>query len=289
MITTKTRACVVIGNPVEHSLSPQIHNAAFNALSLDYIYVASAVKNLKEALHGIKALGYIGASVTIPHKEATLQIVDKVDEEAAAIGAINCVVVKNEELIGYNTDGRGWIKSFINGTKTTVENKTFVVIGAGGAARAIIVSLANSGVKKIIIANRTIERGVALAKHATKVSGTPVSAIDLTDESLQKALEEADVVVNGTSVGMHPNIDHVPFNTKLLKKNHIVCDAIFNPTPTRLLREAQQIGCTTLSGVGMLIEQGAIAFELWTGHQAPKYVMYNALKRNLVLPENLYD
>ncbi|MBF7082511.1 shikimate dehydrogenase [Desulfallas sp. Bu1-1] len=280
LIGADVKIFAVIGCPVEHSLSPIMYNTVFAELGMRCVYVAYKVEKhyLSDAIKGIKALGIKGLSVTIPHKSSVMQFLDKVDEEAKIIGAVNVVVAEEGQLVGYNTDGAGFIESFKNETGTPVADKVYVIIGAGGAARAIGVCLGLRGAKKIFVANRTVEQGQILADNIMETTGCVARGIPLTRDSLRKSIEEADVLVNATSVGMHPGNDEIPLDDSVFRRGLIVCDVVFNRT-TELLQRALAHECLVMNGIGMLIEQGALAFELWTGVKPPKEVMRNVLQK----------
>jgi len=279
-VNGKTRVCAIIGDPVEHSLSPMMHNAAFKKLGLNLVYVAFTVTptKLKTALLGAKSLGLRGLNVTMPHKNAVISHLDAVDSTAKAIGAVNTVLNNQGKLIGYNTDGRGaMIALQENGVYPT--EKKMVLLGAGGAAKAIAYQAAQD-VDELVILNRTPEKAKKLAE-ALKSFGAKVKGGTLSSEVLKQELPTTDILVNATSAGMHPDVDSSPVPSDLLHSNLSVMDIIYNPLATRLLKDAKSVGAKVVSGIEMLLYQGAVAFEIWTNCPAPVEVMREAALNEL--------
>ncbi|MBO8172930.1 MAG: shikimate dehydrogenase [Bacillaceae bacterium] len=264
----------LLGYPVEHSMSPVMQNAAFKQLGIPYYYAAFAVHpdRLGQAVEGIRALGFRGVNVTIPHKVNVIDFLDDLHEEARLIGAVNTIVHENGKLIGYNTDGRGYVRSLLRETKISLSEQNVLILGAGGAARAIAVSLARSGVAGMVITNRTPEKAAELAESIQRHTDTRVRALSLSD--LPDVVPDSTLLINTTSVGMSPNESDSPVPGELLHQRLVVSDLVYNPLETKLLKEARQAGCVTHSGLGMLVHQGALAFELWTGKEAPAELMY---------------
>ena len=275
VISGKTRLCGIIGDPIEHTMSPVMHNAAFRQVGVDYLYVPFKVKQgeLAKAIDGVRALNIRGLNVTIPHKVAVIQFLDKLDHLAEKIGAVNTIVNDDGVLTGYNTDGAGFLQALLE-RGIEPEGKNMVILGAGGASRAISFSLADRG-SHLVILNRLLELDWAkdLASKISQTFTKEVEALELNRENLARALDRADIVVNATSVGMTPNIDETPVTSDLLKPDLTVFDIVYNPIKTRLLREAEAAGARTISGLDMLVWQGALAFEKWTGLKAPVEVM----------------
>jgi shikimate dehydrogenase len=275
IITGKTRICGLIGDPVEHTVSPAMHNAAFKKLGLDFLYLPFRVKPeaLGEAVAGLRALNIIGFNVTIPHKVAVIPLLDSLDPLAEKIGAVNTVVNKDGELRGDNTDGPGFLQALL-GRGVEVGGKNTVLLGAGGAARAIAYILAEEGANLTIL-NRQLEidQAEALARDIAEDFRQAAGVMELGDENLKKALEKADMLVNATSVGMSPERDATPVPAHLLKSALVVFDIVYHPMKTRLLKEAEAAGARTINGVDMLAWQGALAFEKWTGQKAPLDLM----------------
>jgi shikimate dehydrogenase len=274
-ISGKTRLCGIIGNPIEHTMSPAMHNAAFRQMGVDYLYVPFKVKQeeLARAIDGVKALNIRGLNVTIPHKVAVIRFLDKLDHLAEKIGAVNTIVNDDGVLTGYNTDGAGFLQAL---RERGIEpgGKNIVILGAGGASRAISFSLADRGAHLVIL-NRRLELDWAeeLASRISQTFSKEVEALELNRENLARVLDRADIVVNATSMGMTPNIDETPVTSDLLKPDLTVFDIVYNPIKTRLLREAEAAGARTVSGLDMLAWQGALAFEKWIGLKAPIELM----------------
>jgi shikimate dehydrogenase len=275
IISGKTKLCGLIGDPVEHSMSPVMHNAAFREVGLDYVYVAFQVKRerLGEAIEGMKALNIRGLNITIPHKVTALEFLDKLDPLAEKIGAVNTIVNDKGLLRGYNTDASGFLQVLLE-RGIEPENKRIVILGAGGASRAISFILADRSAHLVIL-NRLEELDWAkeLASRITQSFNQRVEALELNRENAAKSLEKAEILVNATSVGMTPDIEATPLDSDLLRSDLVVYDVIYNPIKTRLLREAEVAGAEIVGGLDMLVWQGALAFEMWTSHKAPVELM----------------
>ena len=274
MLTSKTKILCIIGNPIEHSMSVTMHNAAIQKIRLDYRYVAFNVcpKDLSNAINGLKSLNIKGANVTIPHKISVMKYLDKIEPMAKIIGAINTIKNENGILIGRNTDGEGFLKS-IKESGYNLENKKIVIFGAGGAARACAFYLAKE-VKKITIINRSNPGMNDLISKLNSKFNISIQGINLSKaEDIKKEIADSDMIVNTTPVGMYPNVNESPVKQSWLHRNLFVVDIIYSPIQTKLLQEASSIGCNILSGVNMLINQGAIAFEWWTGISPDKKLM----------------
>ncbi|WP_373231779.1 shikimate dehydrogenase [Cohnella sp.] len=261
----------VIGDPIRHSKSPIMLNRAFREKGINGAYAAFHVSpdELKQAIAGVRGLGFRGLNVTIPHKIEVMAFLDEVHEGARAAGAVNTIVNNDGRLIGYNTDGIGYVRSLKEEAEPDLKDKTIVVLGAGGASRGILWALAQEKPKAILLANRTEEKANELAAFFSQESG--ISAIPWS--SLQDVCSYADVVINTTSVGMSPNIDAVPLDPSWLKPGSVASDLIYNPLKTAFLQQAERNGCRIHGGLGMFIYQGAYAFEYWTGEPAPVEVM----------------
>jgi len=262
-ITGATRVYGLLGRPVAHSLSPAMHNAAFAELGLDAVYVAFAVKDLEQAVTGLRGLDLGGVSVTIPFKEDIIPLLDELDPVAAHIGAVNTVVNRDGHLVGYNTDWLGALAALRLYTPITGEH--VLILGAGGAARALAFAIReNQGSFSI-----TDIDGSRAEKLAREFGGEALA---------QNALagSRATVLINATPVGMAPNTDAIPIDPELLSHFRVVMDIVYQPLSTRLLQEARSRGCQTIDGLKMLIHQGAAQFELWTNRPAPVKVMARA-------------
>ncbi|MFH1651410.1 MAG: shikimate dehydrogenase [Chloroflexota bacterium] len=272
-ITGKTIICGVIGDPIGHTLSPVMHNAAFREMGIDGIYLPFRVTReaLKEAIKGMRALNLRGLNVTIPHKEAVIPLLDRLDPAAESIGAVNTIVNDAGRLVGYNTDADGFYQALLE-SGTAPRDKNAVLLGAGGAARAIGFILAREGAHLTLV-NRSQERARELARWLKPVAGRPVKTLALNNIDLAAALLGADLLVNATSVGMAPHGEKTPVPAELLKTGLAVFDTVYRPRQTRLLREAMVGGAAATGGIEMLIWQGALSFALWTGQKAPLEMM----------------
>jgi len=283
-LTGRTTVAGVIGWPVKHSLSPPMHNAAFATLGLDWIYVPFEVAPdaVGEALSGMRALGIRGLNVTIPHKAAVATLVDEVDDMAAALEAVNTVHNRNGRLVGYNTDGPGFLRC-LQEAGHEVRGKRVALIGAGGSARSVAYAVAREGAARLSIVARKIAPAQDLAELVRQRAGYErVVAAGLESADAQTRVTEAEIVVDSTPVGMHPKADVAPVvPASWLHEGQVVCDLTYNPRETTLLRAARSRGAMTVDGTGMLVHQGAVAFEIWTGETAPVDVMREALLGSL--------
>lgn len=269
----------VFGDPVKHSKSPIMHNRAFRELGLNAAYVAFHVGpgQLKAAVEGIRALGFRGVNVTIPHKVEVMDYLDEIDEHAQVIGAVNTIVNDNGRLKGYNTDGIGYVRSLKEEAGFSVNGKRVLMLGAGGAARGVAYALAREGASAMWIANRTLDKAEQLA--ATIGGLTDSSGIGY--EQISEIRDQVDLIVHNTSVGMHPNVDEVIIDTSWFHEGLTVSDLVYNPLETKLLREAKARGAKAHDGLGMFIYQGVYAFEYWTGVSAPVAAMRETVERAL--------
>lgn len=272
-ISGRTRVVGLLGYPVEHSLSPAMHNAAFEYLNLDYCYVTFPVRPemLKDAINGVRALSLIGVNVTVPHKENVIPFLDEVSEEALFIGAVNTIKNDNGKLIGYNTDGKGFMQS-LSEAGISIRDKKLLVVGAGGASRAIGYYLCKEA-SYLYLYDVDDNKAVLLKRHLNKIKGN-ISLADSNSLSDKDFFSEIDVIINATPLGLKPD-DPMPVDASVINKNNIICDLIYKETP--LLREASKIGCKTIDGLGMLLWQGVFAFEIWTDIRPPVEIMKKAL------------
>ena len=272
---------MLIGDPVKGTLSPAMFNAAFQTLRLNWAYVAVAVPErlLPDAIGGIKAMNIAGFNVTVPHKIAVMNLLDELDESAEAAGAVNTVKNRREKLIGFNTDGEGALRA-LRAKVGNPKGKRVILLGAGGAARAIAFSLVKAGAE-LTIANRTVPRARALAGTIEQSLGVKVRSIPLSRPNLAGAIKAADILINSTTVGMYPDTNKTLVTSNMMHRDLVVNDIVYKPPQTRLLREAKLAGARTVDGLGMLLLQGALAFEIWTGKPAPIKVMSSAIKREL--------
>ncbi|WP_458412428.1 shikimate dehydrogenase [Schinkia sp. CFF1] len=269
----------LFGHPVGHSMSPLMHNDQFTRLGLDCYYQAFDVHpaDLENAVKGVRALGISGFNVTIPHKVEIMKYLDEIDEEAAQIGAVNTVVLKNGKLVGYNTDGKGFAVSLERKAGADFLKKRILIIGAGGAARGIYVTLARMGAQAIDIANRTEKKANQLiTENPYSIHSTGLSIAEA-----EAKLSQYEIVINTTSVGMSPNIDEMPLQLTNMKAGTIISDIIYNPLETKWLKEGKHLGAITQNGVGMFVGQGALAFELWTNQKPDFLSMEEIVERRL--------
>jgi shikimate dehydrogenase len=252
----------VLGNPIGHSMSPVMHNDLFSFYNIDADYLPFQVKeeDLEAAVKGLKAIGVGGFNVTVPHKSKIIPFLDGMDELAANIGAVNTVVNENGKLIGYNTDGPGFIKGLKRLMPQIVGQKV-LIIGAGGAARAIYLTLAKEEALVVDIANRTIEKARELIKDCPYSVSSSAYSFDEASDSLGNY----DLIIQTTLIGMSPKINEQPISLNNLRKQTVVCDIIYNPLETQLLKDAYQHGASIQNGLDMFVYQGALAFEKWTG------------------------
>ncbi|MBK9947293.1 MAG: shikimate dehydrogenase [Nitrospira sp.] len=278
-IDTKTQFCGVIGKPVGHSLSPAIHNAAFRALGLNFVYLAWQVDTIGDAVKGLRALGnFRGASVTIPHKVAAMQFLDHVEPTAKRIGAINTIVADKGELSGYNTDATGALRALREGG-VELKGRRIVVLGSGGAARAIAVALAaDSGVENLTLLGIEDSERTRLAQDIRSVGVATVEDSHLDEAALRRALPDSHVLIHCTPVGMSPKSDSTCVPASLLHSGLAVMDIVYNPRETQLLKDAKFAGCKTIPGLEMFLNQAVTQFELWTNQAAPVAVMRTVLE-----------
>ncbi len=271
MITLKTKMIGLLGEPLTFTFSPQMHNATFEALELDYFYrpIEVGKEELYSVVKGLKHMNYAGFNVTKPNKVRILRYLDEVDELAAKIGSVNTVKIVDGRLIGYNTDGEGYVASLKEELDFDPKGKTFTILGAGGAGRAIAFTLGFYGAEKIYITDRMINCSEIVASEINANLRTCAEVFELSDANLKECIDKSDVVINASGIGMMPQVDRTPFSKNLLNKDVIVSDITYNPLKTKFIKEAEEMGCRTHNGVGMLIHQGAKAFEIWTGVEAP--------------------
>jgi shikimate dehydrogenase len=278
-IDARTQFCGVIGNPVGHSLSPAIHNAAFCKLGLNFVYLAWQVETIGDAIKGLRALGnFRGASVTIPHKVTAMPFLDHVEGTAQRIGAINTIVAEKGELTGYNTDATGALRALREGG-VELKGRRIVVLGSGGAARAIAFALAvESSAEKLILLGIDDPERTSLARDVRSQAALTVEDFYLDETTLRRVLPDAHVLIHSTPVGMSPKTDTTCIPASLLHADLSVMDIVYNPLETRLLKDAKRAGCRTIQGLEMFLNQAAIQFELWTNQPAPVDVMRRVLE-----------
>jgi shikimate dehydrogenase len=278
-INAQTQFCGVIGNPVEHSLSPAIHNAAFQKLGLNFVYLAFRVEAIGDAIKGLRALGnFRGASVTIPHKVAAVPFLDSVEPTARHIGAINTIVAAGGTLTGHNTDAIGALRA-LRESGVELKGTQVVMLGSGGAARAIAFALGTeAGVGRLTILGIDSQERAALARDLQSKTGMTVQESLLDEGALQKILPDTHVLIHCTPMGMSPKVNETAVPAALLHTGLTVMDIVYNPRDTQLLKDAKARGCRTIPGLEMFLYQAAAQFELWTHHAAPADVMRAVLE-----------
>ncbi len=281
MISGTTAIYGIFGYPITHTFSPGMHNAAFKKIGMDACYVPFGVKPelLGDAVRAARAMGIRGLNITVPHKEKVIPFLDDLTQEARLIGAVNTIEVKDERLIGHNTDGRGFLRSLQVDGHLRAKGKRFLCIGSGGAARAVGFSLALAGAAAIRFRDIDQRKSGALAGDIRVKTGT--DSISIGEESLSDAIEEADCIINATPLGLKRS-DPLPIPKNQLRRRHFGFDLVYNPSMTPFLKAAKSAGAIHLPGLGMLLYQGVIAFEIWTGKKAPVRTMQSALKRQII-------
>ncbi|NEQ21025.1 MAG: shikimate dehydrogenase [Microcoleus sp. SIO2G3] len=286
MITGTTKLLGVIGDPIEHSLSPVMHNAAVTSLGVDYVYLALPVNaaDLSVAIAGFQAIGLVGFNVTIPHKQAILPLLSEVSSVAKVVGAVNTVWRTDEGWSGTNTDVEGFIAP-LQAHNRDWSQTTAVILGHGGAARAVVVGCTQLGCTKIHVVGRNKEKLSAFEQSWLDSSLPVILNIHLW-EQLPELLSQADLVVNTTPVGMYPHVEESPVDAvvmQVMKENAIAYDLIYTPNPTQFLQQAKQQGAIAIDGLEMLVQQGAAAFKIWIGQTPPVDVMRQSLRQYLGL------
>lgn len=278
-LSGKTGIFGIFGCPIHHTLSPQMHLAAFEALGLDNVYLPFAVhpEQLKKAVESILPLGLRGLNITIPHKESVMPFLDEIDPSAKNIGAVNTIEVSSGRLIGHNTDGKGFVRSLFEAGVNPV-GMSVLMLGTGGAAKGVAIALLDAGVTEIIILARRREKGVELSKHLKTMSPqTKISVLDFNSKPVHAGATDCPILlINTTPLGMKAG-DPLPFSPLNIQESWVVADLIYNPYETSLLIAAKEIGAKTVPGLGMLLHQGTLAFEIWTQQKPPLAVMRKAL------------
>ena len=281
-ISAKTKMCIVIGDPVEHSLSPAMHNAGYEKLGIDdeFVFTAATVKpeNVKDVVKAVRIMGIRGLTCTIPHKIEVMKYLDEIEEVAKNIGAVNTVVNYNGKLKGYNTDWLGVVEPLEK--FGTLKGKKAAVVGAGGAAHAMVFGLLKKGAS-VTIFNRTFEKAWNLIKILKIKNGRSVSLVSCHDLSHIEGVSDCDIILNATNLGMGENVNKTPVPKEFIQKHQIVFDAVYVPYETRLLKEAKEKGAKIIHGTEMLLHQGFAQFELYTGKKAPEDIMRKVLHKHL--------
>lgn len=266
---TEIKKFAVVGDPIEHSLSPIMHNAAFKELNLDYEYVALRIpkSSLNKEFSRLKQ--FSGINVTIPHKQEIISLLDIMSETARMVGAVNCVAFEEGKSVGYNTDMTGAIEALCAHTGP-INGKKIMILGAGGAARAIAYGCALEAAE-VGVYNRTCSKAEDLVSDLNQEFGGGNKVYELKD------VKKAEILINATSAGMHPNTNEIPIDSKLLHKKLTVMDIVYTPLETKLLKEAKKVGAHTVDGVEMFVNQGAESLRIWLGTEAPREVMREAV------------
>ncbi|MFH0887190.1 MAG: shikimate dehydrogenase [bacterium] len=280
-INGKTRLTGLIGYPLEHSLSPLMHNAAYEKLNLNYCYIPLEIKEsgLKTLLTSIRYLNFAGVNVTIPYKEKVIPLLDEITDSARLIGAINTIQNLNGKLIGHNTDGPGFLDSLRYDAGFDPAGKNMILLGAGGASRAVASTLCQAGIKTISICETDFAKGKKLVEYLGKTFKKTIDFIEPESPGLRKKISSCHLLVNATPIGMYPMINDSPLSSEIILPKHIlVYDLVYNPQDTALLKRAKKAGAKTASGLGMLIRQGALSFQIFTGIEAP----YELMKKKVV-------
>ena len=270
----------VIGSPIGHSISPAFQQAALDHAGINAAYLAYdvAAEDVGEFVRGLRAPGVMGINITAPHKGAVIPFLDEIDDWATAAGAVNTIVNRQGRLTGHNTDGSGFLRALQDESGFSPKGRRALVLGAGGAARAVVLALSRDKVSSLTIANRTVSKAQGMAELAQENGVAAAAAIPLERDNLTQAAQEAELIVNCTSMGMTRGSDEggTPLTRDQIPPSALVNDLVYNPRVTPLLREAEAAGAQTLGGIHMLVYQGATAFEMWTGKPAPVAVMLEA-------------
>ncbi len=278
-ITGKTKLLGLFGNPVEHTISPQLHNTLSELLGIDAVYIPMKVgkDSLGEAVKGMKACGFLGFNATIPFKEELLRHVDEITEEARLMGCANTVKNIDGRLLAYNTDAEGFVRSFEEELGCGFAGKKIALLGAGGTARSLGAKLVAKGAARLHIINRTIKKAEDLAAVIGQNTAGICTASDFEDrEKLRDIIKSCDIIVNTTSAGMHPNTGESPLGGDMIfNGNQLVYDVIYNPSKTMFLKQAESFGCRTANGLGMLFYQGILAYEIWMDIKIPEHILRN--------------
>ena len=279
IIDSNTNLFCVIGNPIKHSKSPLMHNAALQKAGENGVYVAFDIANdkLKEFIDGFKTMGIKGANVTIPHKENIMKYLDGLTKEAEIIGAVNTIYRDGDKLIGDNSDGKGFILSLMKEGEFDPKDKKVVILGAGGASKAVTIKLADEGVKEIALYDLDEKKAEELVKYIQKMYGEKIKIERINKNDIEEKVKESNLLVNCTPIGMKES-DPELVSEEVFSRNHVVYDLIYNPERTKLLQGAERKGAKVVNGLGMLVYQGAISFERWTGKKPDTEVMFKMIK-----------
>lgn len=277
-ITVNTKLAAIIGTDIGHSKSPAMMNAAFQKLGLDAYYYAMNIKeeDFGTVVKGISKMNFMGLTLTIPYKIQILQYLDEIDPLAEIIGAVNTIKIQDGRMIGYNTDGAGFVRGLEVDCGLMIEDQVYFVVGAGGVSRAIMTVLASKKPKRIYLANRTFSKAEEICTHLNSHFGDICVPLPL-DGELKSYIDQSTVLINATNIGMPPYADQAPIDLSLLHPELLVADVIYNPRKTLLLQTAESMGCQIVNGQSLLLHQGKIAFHIWTGLEAPGEEMAKAV------------
>jgi shikimate dehydrogenase len=275
-LSGKTRICGVIGDPIEHTLSPTIHNIAFNHLKLDFVFLAFRVRatDLENAMRGIRGLGIHGLNVTMPHKNRVVEYLDEMNSTVKFLGSANTILNSKGKLSGFNTDGVGALRA-LRENGVNLSEKKVLLLGAGGAAKAIALSLAPEAAELVVL-NRATEKATKLAEALRQITDKTIISGPLSKDVISQHMEDSDLLINATSVGMHPAAGQSVVSQQSIRSSLTVMDIVYNPIETKLAKDTKAAGAKVISGVEMLIHQGAASFEIFTGKPAPIEVMRKA-------------
>jgi len=281
MVTVDTKLISLLGYPLKQTFAPRMFNETFKKLNMDYFYFPIEVENdkLEAVVNGIRCMNYVGFNVTKPNKIKILEYLDELDGLAEKIGSVNVVVIKDGRLKGYNTDGIGFVQALLDETGMNLSRNTFFIFGAGGASRALSATLADQAAKKLYIIDKIDQASKSLVDDINNKIRVCAEFIAFDDAPVQELLQKSDVLVNASGIGMYPHLENTPVDKKLLFKDLLVYDITYNPLKTRLLLDAEEVGCKTMNGIGMVINQGIKGFALMTGMPEPTEIMKDAMDK----------
>jgi shikimate dehydrogenase len=288
MVTVDTKLISLLGYPLKQTFAPRMFNETFKKLSMDYFYFPIEVENdkLEAVVNGIRCMNYAGFNVTKPNKIKILEYLDELDGLAEKIGSVNVVVIKDGRLKGYNTDGIGFVQALLDETGMNLSRNTFFIFGAGGASRALSATLADQAAKKLYIVDKIDQASKSLVDDINNKIRVCAEFIAFDDAPVQELLQKSDVLVNASGIGMYPHLENTPVDKKILFKDLLVYDITYNPLKTRLLLDAEEVGCKTMNGIGMVINQGIKGFALMTGMPEPAEIMKDAMDKIIAGSKN---
>jgi shikimate dehydrogenase len=288
MVTVDTKLISLLGYPLKQTFAPRMFNETFKKLNMDYFYFPIEVENdkLEAVVNGIRCMNYAGFNVTKPNKIKILEYLDELDGLAEKIGSVNVVVIKDGRLKGYNTDGIGFVQALLDETGMNLSRNTFFIFGAGGASRALSATLADQAAKKLYIVDKIDQASKSLVDDINNKIRVCAEFIAFDDAPVQELLQKSDVLVNASGIGMYPHLENTPVDKKILFKDLLVYDITYNPLKTRLLLDAEEVGCKTMNGIGMVINQGIKGFALMTGMPEPAEIMKDAMDKIIAGSKN---